>query len=439
VIVRAPASLRRVIRSPKRMLTLALAFFLTLAGTTVAQASWTAPGVPVSASVSAGTLGIIQSGFTPAAFTYTSSALSTTSVVTLTNNGSVPAPYTLTLSAPSTGLATGIDLRAVLVASPEACTTAAAAAGTAPQNWASTVVLTGSGTTALAVGASANFCVSSTITQAQRFALVGISAATKVTLASSIGNWVSATTTLSATQTVANTLTPGAPVASATTDHGTTLTWASPVDALAIGSYQIFRGSVLAGTTTAPITTFTDTTANVGTTYVYTVKAVDAAADASLPSPGTSVKTLGIDPSAWYKVKIAGTETCIDGERVDPTSGTLLIFYGCKPTSFDNQAWKFTVVSGTTYTVLAKYAPLNWDLAKGNVNADIQTVDGRSSSQLWSVVPIVAGNGTFTIKNNQTGKCLDNTNTATPLNDIQVVTKACVPSATQSFTLTNVG
>ncbi|MEC5152076.1 RICIN domain-containing protein [Cryobacterium sp. GrIS_2_6] len=430
-----------LIRSPKRMLTLAFALSLTLAGTSVAQASWTAPGVTATASVTAGSLAVTQTGFDTLAVLYDSSTLSITKVVTVTNRGNIPAPYTLTLTAPATTLSTGVDLQTWPVATAAACSTTATSTEPTGQHWTSALTFAGSGAAALAVGTSAYFCVRSTITQAQRFALVGISAVPTVTLTSTIGTWSIAASAVYATQTVANTLTPGAPVASATTDHGTTLTWAKPADSAAIATYQVFRNGTLIGTTSATTTTYTDTGLNVLTKYTYTVKAFDAAGDASPVSDGTDVTTLGINPSAWYKVKIAGTETCIDGEKEQTASGTLLIFFGCKTTSFDNQAWQIAVASGTTYTVRAKYvANRYWDLSgTGNVNADIRTFDG-SGSQTWSVVPITGGNGTFTIKNVQTNKCLDNVNALTPQGDIQVVAKTCVVgSATQAFTLTNVG
>ena len=430
------------IRSPRRMLTLAFALFLTLAGTSVAQASWTAPGVSAPATVTAGSLAVTQTGFDTLAVVYDSSTLSVTKVVTVTNRGNIPAPYTLTLTAPATTLATGVDVQTWPVASAAACSETATSASPAGQHWTSSLTFAGSGATALAVGTSAYFCVRSTITQAQRFALVGMSAVPTVTLTSSIGSWAIAASAVYATQTVANTLTPGAPVASATTDHGTTLTWAPPADAVAIKTYQVFRNGTLIGTTTAPTATYTDTGLNVGTVYSYTVKALDAAADASPLSAGTSVTTLLANSGAWYKVRNAGTGLCIDGENETTTSGTAMISFSCKSTGFDNQSWNFSNPAGVS-TVKGKYAPLLvWDTGNSNQAGLAATLQGKASAnQSWTIKAVgAAGSGTYRFVNDS-GQCLDFSGGTTATGNIQLEQQPCgvlgLPS--QTFTMTWVG
>jgi hypothetical protein len=424
------------------MLTLALALFLTLAGTSVAQASWTAPGVTAAASVTAGRLVVTQTGFDTLAVLYDSSTLSITKVVTVTNTGSVPAPYTLTLTAPATTLATGVDLQAWPVATAAACSTGATSTGPAGQHWTSALSFAGSGATALSVGASAYFCVRSTITQAQRFALVGVSAVPTVTLTSSIGNWSIAASAVYATQTVANTLTPGAPVASATTDHGTTLTWAKPADSAAITSYQVFRNGTLIGTSTAPATTFTDTGLNAGTAYTYTVRALDAAGDVSPLSTGTIVTTAGPNSGAWYKVKNAATGLCIDGENQSTTAGTAMISFGCKSTGFDNQSWNFSNPSGAS-AVKAKYAPgLFWDTGRGTAaGLAAQLQNAGTSNQSWRVTVVGAvGSGTYRFVNDS-GQCLDVSGGTTATGNVQLEQQPCgvLGLASQTFTMTWVG
>jgi len=439
------------IRSPKRMLTLASTLFLTLAGTSVAQASWTAPGVTATASVTAGSLAVTQAGFDTLAVIYDSSTLSLTKVVTVTNTGTIPAPYTLTLTAPATTLSTGVDLQTWPVATEAACSTTATSTSPAGQHWTSALTFADSGATALAVGASAYFCVRSTITQAQRFALVGVSAVPTVTLTSSIGNWAISSSAMYATQTVANTLTPGAPVASATTDHGTTLAWTKPADTAAITGYQVFRGTQLLTTTTPQTTTFIDVSANVGTKYAYTIKAIDSAGDSSPASPGTSVTTLGVDSSHWYKVTNVGNGKCIDGEGEIAKSGTAMISYGCKATGYANQSWQFSNPSGAS-TVTGKFAPLlGWDTStnsgkKGTTAgalAELITLTTTpTNSQTWTIQPVLdsagATTGTYQFVNGF-GMCLDTSGIQTPTPNTELEQAACgagVPS--QTFTISYV-
>ncbi|WP_241976280.1 RICIN domain-containing protein [Cryobacterium algoricola] len=430
----------RSIRSPKRMLTLALALFLTLAGTSVAQATWTAKPSTLSASVAAGTLSVKQSGFSALAHVYLSSpasALSATTPVTVKNNGSVPAQYTLAFAA-SGGLASAITVQAWVSTVP--CPVNVSAAVPGAQNWTPTAPLTGT----LAAGASTVYCVSTSITPALRFTSASGSLNATSTLSATVGkNWATTGNSDTATQSLTS-MTPLSLAVTTLTDHSLTVSWKAPADASTVAGYQVYRvgtSTPIATVTSLTALSYVDTGLNVGTSYSYYVVAIDSNGNASPATASIGTSTSGISGSAWYKVKIAGTETCIDGEKELTASGTLLIFFGCKATSFDNQAWQFVLGSGTNYTIRAKYVTNRyWDLTgTGNVNADIQTFDG-SSSQIWSVVPITGGNGTFTIKNVQTNKCLDNVNTLTAQGDIQVVAKTCiVGSATQAFTLTNVG
>ncbi|MCI4656336.1 ricin-type beta-trefoil lectin domain protein [Cryobacterium zhongshanensis] len=427
----------------------AIAVFIVGAGTTTSVAMWSTTGA-ATASVAAGTLGIVQSGFdSPAAVTFTSTVLSTASVVTLKNTGSIPAPYTLTLSfAQPTSLAAGVDVRVVTVASATACTTAATATA-ASQKWTANVVLTGSAATALPVGASVYFCVSSTITQAQRFSLVNVTAKPTVTLAAGIGTWSITPTTSAMNLTVADTITPGKPVVSNPTDHGMTLTWTKPSDTAAITGYQVFRGTELLGTTTAQTTTFTDTTANVGTTYTYTIRAIDAAVpvDVSPASPETIASTSGVDPTHWYKVTNVGNGKCVDGENERTNSGTPLITYDCKTTGYANQSWKFSNPLGAS-TVTGKYAPnLGWDTSTGSgwngtttgALAELITLSGgNNNSQLWRIQSVNAANGTYRFQNGY-GLCLDTSGVTTATNNTELEQATCRTGlASQTFTLTNV-
>ena len=77
---------------------------------------------------------------------------------------------------------------------------------------------------------------------------------------------------------------------SGVTQTGVTLTWAAATDDRGVTGYQVVRnGTVLPGTVTA--LTFTDSGLTAGTSYSYTVRAVDAANNVSVDSNTVNVTT----------------------------------------------------------------------------------------------------------------------------------------------------
>ncbi|EFM09891.1 alpha amylase catalytic region [Paenibacillus curdlanolyticus YK9] len=75
------------------------------------------------------------------------------------------------------------------------------------------------------------------------------------------------------------------------------LTWTASTDNVGVTGYEVYRDGVLKGTTAT--TSYTDTTAVANTTYVYTVKAYDAAGNKSTASTGLTVTTpSGVDTQA---------------------------------------------------------------------------------------------------------------------------------------------
>jgi len=96
-----------------------------------------------------------------------------------------------------------------------------------------------------------------------------------------------------------DTTSPTAPIGltgTATSATAINLTWTAASDNVAVTGYRIFRNGNHVGTVTAPATTYTDTGLTTGTTYSYTVTAVDAAGNVSPAS--TTVPVLLRDPSA---------------------------------------------------------------------------------------------------------------------------------------------
>lgn len=103
--------------------------------------------------------------------------------------------------------------------------------------------------------------------------------------------------------------------ATGTTRVATTISWTASTDDEAMGSYQVFRDGMQVGTPTG--TSFADSGLTAGTTYVYTVAAVDAAGNASAASAPLPVTTLAPDvtppsvPTGLVATGTTGTSTTI--------------------------------------------------------------------------------------------------------------------------------
>ena len=78
-------------------------------------------------------------------------------------------------------------------------------------------------------------------------------------------------------------------VATNTTATGTTISWTASSDNVAVADYLVYRDGTLVGTVTTP--SFTDSGLNGDTAHTYTVKARDAAGNASIDSDPLGVRT----------------------------------------------------------------------------------------------------------------------------------------------------
>jgi chitodextrinase len=107
---------------------------------------------------------------------------------------------------------------------------------------------------------------------------------------SGASNAVVATTTGGSSDTQAPTAPTGLQSPSKTA-NSVTLSWTASTDNVGVAAYDLYRGSTLAGSTNGATTTYTDSGLTAGTTYTYTVKARDAAGNASAASAAVSVTT----------------------------------------------------------------------------------------------------------------------------------------------------
>ncbi|GAB3118964.1 RICIN domain-containing protein [Glaciibacter psychrotolerans] len=419
---------------PTRMrsrLSVALGFtlFLTLAGTAGASAYWTAPAATLNASAGAGTIGISQSGFDALAVQYTVGTLSTTKPVTVTNTGAGTAPYSLTLAAPGGALATGIVVKIWSVARTNLCTTGATAPTTS-YNWTTIPAQTGS----LASGASVFFCVRTSITAAQQNTLAAQTVTGTSNAVTTLGNWTSSAPVATATQSVLDTqppTVPGTPTFSGTTTTATTLTWAASTDNVGVVAYDVYRDGVLL-VPASPSTTFTDTALTPSKAYSYTVRAKDAAGNASQVSTSASVTTIAAAPSPtlWYTISNPTSGYCFDGEGANSASGTRLITFGCHGGT--NQQWKF-LADGT---IQARYASLSLRAAGTNAGASLTLVNSAAGPTSWAVNAATGFPGQFQIKQSTANMCID----VTGLGSVgYVVQQSCsATSSGQRFTMTAV-
>jgi hypothetical protein len=93
---------------------------------------------------------------------------------------------------------------------------------------------------------------------------------------------------------------PGTPSASNVTASSVTLSWAAAADDRGVAGYQVLRDGAVVGTPTG--LSFTDTGLSAGTTYSYTVRAVDAAGNVGAASGPVSVSTPPADAALFTDV-----------------------------------------------------------------------------------------------------------------------------------------
>ena len=96
---------------------------------------------------------------------------------------------------------------------------------------------------------------------------------------------------------------PGSVVATAS-GASATVTWAASKDNVGVTGYQILRdGAQIASVAATPLT-YTDTAVTPDTLYSYTMRATDAAGNASQPSAPATVTTAGNPGLTFVAVQI---------------------------------------------------------------------------------------------------------------------------------------
>ncbi len=424
-------------RFPRFAVGAGVTVFLVLAGTGVASAVWTTAPSSLSSSVAAGSLVLSQSGSASLAATYTPSALSRTAAITVANVGSVPdASYTVQVVAPTaTTLANSTMIAAWSVGAAADCTSAAAVPATSLTATLSAGLSYSAG---LAVGASAVFCVRTSIPSS--YVTDGSVSRTELRLTYATGSWTGGSTQTATQAALDGTApsAPGTPVASATTSTQTTLAWAAAIDNIGVTAYDMYRNGTKIASTTSSTLTLTDSGLVRGTSYTYAVRARDAAGNSSAASGGVAVTTPTVDNNGRYTITNPNSGLCVDAGTA-PGNGTPLTIFGCSASRV--QSWQFVATTGSDFKIVAtNSATLGWDIdnSGGTGRNDFQKAQlwsyGGGSNQQWQVVSEGAGAVHF-VNQNGSGKCLD-INGASKTSGTQLQQYTCDGTVAQSFTLT---
>jgi hypothetical protein len=207
--------------------------------------------------------------------------------------------------------------------------------------------------------------------------------------------------------------TPGTPTSSAITNAGVTLTWTGSTDNVAVTGYNVYRDGVLQTTVAAPALTFTDSGLAQLTTYVYTIRARDAAGNLSAVSGNRSVTTLISPPNAtsYYEIRnTPGTDRCMQSPSVAGSNVTL----STTCTSSATRDWRFVPTTGN-YVKINQLTPTTLVLAASGTNIQVATA-ASSTAQEWLLIRV---NNTFQLQSrSQPTLCADR-NTVTSALSLQ--------------------
>ncbi len=178
-----------------------------------------------------------------------------------------------------------------------------------------------------------------------------------------------------------DTVTPTAPTlsASGTTESATNLSWSGATDNVAVTGYDVYKDGVLLGSTAS--TTYSVSGLANSTTYAFTVKAKDAAGNASVSSNAVNVTTLTPVPDTTAPtaptLSASGTTTTTTNLSWSGATDNIAV------TGYDvyrNGSLIGSTTSATTYAVTGLTASTTYTFnvtakdAAGNVSANSNTV-----------------------------------------------------------------
>lgn len=163
------------------------------------------------------------------------------------------------------------------------------------------------------------------------------------------------------------------------TSNSVSLAWTGSTDNIGVTGYDIYRGTILAGTSTATSFNVTGLTAN--TTYSFTVRAKDAAGNSSAPSNALSVTTnaapAGTNLALNRTVTVSSSEsTSLTGNYAVDGSGTTRW-----ASTFADPSWIY-VDLGSIASV--NRVLFNWELAYATAFQVQVSTDASTWSNVYS-------------------------------------------------------
>jgi len=205
--------------------------------------------------------------------------------------------------------------------------------------------------------------------------------------------------------------------------------WTASTDNVAVAGYRVFRNGTQIATTTT--TDFTDSGLTASTTYLYTVAAYDAAANASAQSNSLSVTTSAVSTTPPVHVQAAnnqissGASTSVAFGSSTTTGNTIVVFVIWSNTS------TVTVSDTRGNTYVAVGTPIAWTSSyraqvfyATNITGGTNTITARYQTSVSSFGVVYA--------NEYRG-----VNTANPVDVIKSATGASATLSSGSFTTTS--
>ncbi len=195
--------------------------------------------------------------------------------------------------------------------------------------------------------------------------------------------------------------TPSGLAASAVTQAGFTLSWNAATDNVGVTAYDVYRDGVLAG---SPATTSLAITGLApGTTYAMTVRARDAAGNASPLSAPLAVTTA----SGFGPVTIQAEDSSVVRSNISlsTSNGGSVGSYADYPTTGGYCQWTVEVPSAGTYTLAFRYANGGGSARSGllSINGTSAVTRSFAATSSWStwtdhVVSVTLAAGTNTVR-----------------------------------------
>lgn len=192
------------------------------------------------------------------------------------------------------------------------------------------------------------------------------------------------------------------------TDTTVTLAWTASADDVGVAAYDIYQGTTLAGSSLTTSYTVTGLAAN--TAYSFTVKARDAAGNASEASGALAVTTspssFAISSGSVYKVTALHS-----GKNLDVAGGSSADGANVQQWTDDGSAkqkWTVVDIGGGYYKLISQASGKALEVAGGSTadGSNVQQgTDNGTANQKWKVVDV--GGGYAKLLAQSSGKALD--------------------------------